>query len=195
MPSPAAIAYQIAARRAEVIRAQVPGLPRDEVQILFGASLVACVATWDTYIKDLVNDFFNESADPLTPRFHAVHSIAKEQALDRLKRFNTPNFENTRNLLVQCTGFDPYTLWQWPVRHMNVQMVQQRLNEVLQVRHSFAHGFAMPAYSWTRSPTGRIRLTGKDLQVNEAFFRHLVQVTDHGMKTHLSSIFSAATTW
>jgi hypothetical protein len=62
--------------------------------------------------------------------------------------------------------------------------VRNRLNETLRVRHSFAHGFGMPAYDWTQVPSGRVRLTSKALQDVKAFFKNLVNATDRGMKLH-----------
>ena len=65
------------------------------------------VAGWETYIEELVRNFFDVTANPLNPQFYAVHSLAKNAAERSLKQFNTPNADNSRNLLVQYTGYDP----------------------------------------------------------------------------------------
>ncbi|MCP3967835.1 MAG: hypothetical protein GY718_16030 [Lentisphaerae bacterium] len=53
---------------------------------------------------------------------------------------------------------------------MGAQEVRERLNEILKVRHSFAHGFSVPAYSWIQNNSGRIRLTNKSLVDVDALF-------------------------
>ncbi len=73
--------------------------------------------------------------------------------------------------------------------------VHMKLNEILRVRHSFAHGFSIPAYSWTQSPNGRVRLTSKALSDVGAFFDHLVRVTDNGMKQHIEQTYSIRLAW
>ncbi len=130
------------------------------------------------------------TSNPLTPEFHAVHSLVKEAAERALIRFNTPNWENTRNLLVQQTGYDPINDWIWNRRGMGVHQVHEKLNEILRVRHSFAHGFPVPAYSWTQSPNGRIRLTNRALLDVGAFFNLMVSVTDKGMQQHIELTYS-----
>ena len=77
------------------------------------------------------------------------YTIAQQAAERDLDRFNTPNWENTRNLLIQCTGYDPINDWIWNRGGMSGLQVHNRLNEILHVRHSFAHGFNIPAYDWT----------------------------------------------
>ena len=78
---------------------------------------------------------------------------------------------------------------------MNLQQVHQRLNEILRVRHSLAHGSDTPAYTWTQSLTGRIRLTSQAVQETETFFRNLVKVTDRGMKAHIELTYKLANIW
>ena len=168
---------------------------QDEIQVYYHAALAAYVATWNAYISNLVRDFYDMIADPLNPKFDAIQVLAKRAAENALARFNTPNSENTRNLLVQYTGYDPIDDWVWPHRGMAGLQVRVRLNEILRVRHSFAHGFEMPDYDWTRSPSGKIRLTSKAIQETEAFFKNLVNVTDAGMKTHIESTYGLANIW
>ncbi len=198
MASPAAVKYRSSAERARVLRDAISDsrfspLARDAAQVFAHAYLTSIVAAWDAYINELVRNFYAETADPLNPLFHAIHSVAQRASEER--RFNTPNWENTRNFLILTTGYDPISDWIWPVRKMGVQQIQERLNQVLRVRHSFAHGFGIPAYPWTRSRSGRVRLTMQSLRDTEKFFRNLVERTDAGMKKHLRATFGKGTSW
>ena len=112
-----------------------------------------------------------------------------------MERFNTPNWENAQRFLEQCTGYDPINDWVWHRRRMSGLQVRVRLNEILRVRHSFAHGFEMPAYNWTESPSGEARLTSKAIQETEAFFKNLVNTTDRGMKAHIESTYGFVNIW
>ncbi|MBR8829499.1 MAG: hypothetical protein DSM107014_16655 [Gomphosphaeria aponina SAG 52.96 = DSM 107014] len=142
-----------------------------------------------------MRNFFDVTATPLDPKFNAIHSLAKAAAERTLERFNTPNWDNTRNLLVQNTGYDPIGDWVWSERNMNSVDVRLKLNEILRVRHSFAHGFSIPAYSWTQSPTGKIRLTAKAIKDVDEFCRHLVTVTDLGMKQQIKTNYGIIVSW
>lgn len=194
MPSQAAARFADAVRRIQLIRdtandARLRPVSRDKARILLHASLAGYVAAWESYLEQLVRDVFQASADPLDPKFHTVHSLLRDQAEIAWEKFNTPNSENARNLLVQYTGFDPFPAWQWPARHMNGVQVRERLTEILKVRHSFAHGFSMPKYTWNTSPSGDARLTWPIVDMTERFFVNLVNRTDAAMSAHVSAIY------
>ena len=170
-------------------------MSQEEIQVYYHASLAAYVATWEAYISNLVRDFYDVITDSSDPRFDAIYRLARQAAERALERFNTPNWENTRNLLIQCTDYDPIGDWIWARRGMVGSQVHERLNEILQVRHSFAHGYDMPPYSWAQSPKGRVRLTSKVIQEIEAFFKNLVNVTDTGMTAHINQTYGIANIW
>ncbi len=163
--------------------------------MVYGAAFVAQVAAWNAYIAGLIDCFFQEVANPRVPTFHAMHTLASTAANSCLGRFNTPNAENTRTLIVSCTGYDPWTDWQWRARGMNALTVRTRLNEILKVRHSLAHGYTMPGYSWTQAPSGETRLTAETLTWMRAFFNHLVKTTDMGLKLHLNATYGVVPPW
>ena len=200
MSSPAASKYLIAASHIQTLRKAATDkhfrpMLHDEVQVYYHASLAAYVAAWNAYINNLVRDFYDVIANPSNSRLHAIYTIAQQAAVRAVERFNTPNWENARAILEQYTGYDPINDWVWTRRGMVNQQVHERLNEILRVRHSFAHGFGMPAYNWTQSPNGRVRLTSKAIQETEAFFKNLVKVTDSGMKVHIKSTYGLANIW
>ena len=200
MSSPAALKYITAAGRIQTLRKtatdrRLRPMLYDEIQVYYHASLAAYVATWNAYISDLVSTFYDVIADSSDSRFNAIYTIAQQAAKRAVDRFNTPNWDNTRNLLVQYTGYDPIGDWVWTRRGMAGRQVHERLNEILQVRHSFAHGFNMPAYDWTQSLGGKVRLTSEAIQETEAFFKNLVNVTDTGMETHINLTYGIASIW
>ncbi len=73
--------------------------------------------------------------------------------------------------------------------------MRTQLNEILKVRHSFAHGFSIPAYSWTQTSKGKIRLTAQAVDDVGAFFKHLVRVSDQDMKNHIEMTYSVTVFW
>lgn len=170
-------------------------LQSDKVQKLYHAALASAVAAWNAYVKGIVLEFFDSIAVPLVPASTALHAIARSSAERVVSRLNTPNWENSRSALVQGTGYDPYADWQWPRRQMVVHQVQTYLNEILNVRHSFAHGFPIPAYSWTLSLAGRVRLTNSAVADVESLVRHLMTATDIGMKEHILQNFGVRVSW
>lgn len=196
MPSPAAIKYQSLVAMARVLQRQPSaGLTRGDRQIYHHAALAAHVAAWDAYVKELIRSFFTEIADPLAMKYSLLHNIALASADRTLEKFNTPNWQNTRNTLIQTTAYDPIGDWVWPARHMTGPMVRVRLDEILKVRHSFAHGFAIPPYSWTQSTSGQVRLTQSALLDTDAFFQNIVMRTDKGMQTHIITNYAVSLVW
>ena len=200
MPSPAALKYTASANRIQTLRRaatdrRLRPMSQDEIQVYYHAALTSYVAAWNAYIDNLVRNFYDVIVDPANPKFDAIHTLAKGVVENALARFNTPNWENTRDLLNQYTGYDPINDWGESQANMNLQQVHQRLNEILRVRHTLAHGSDMPAYNWIQSPSGRVRLTSKAIQETEAFFKKLVNVTDRGMKEHIELTYGLTSIW
>ena len=192
MLSPAASTYTTSASRIQTLRKaatdrRLRPMSLDEIRIYYHAGLTAYVAAWNAYIKNLVRDFYNVIVDPSDPKFRAIYTIARKRAENALTRFNTPNAENTRNILVWYTGYDPINTLLWIQR--------EKLDDIVDVRHSFAHGFDMPSNTWTQSLSKRGHLTSKAIQDTEAFFKNLVEVTDRGMKTYIESTYGLTSIW
>ena len=192
MPSPAASTYTTSAshirtlRRAATDRRLRP-MSRDEIRVYYHAGLTAYVAAWNAYIKNLVRDFYDVIVDPSDPKFRAIYTIARKRAENALTRFNTPNSENTRNILVWYTGYDPINTLLWIQRG--------KLDDIVEVRHSFAHGFDIPSNTWTQSLSRSGHLTSKAIQETEAFFKDLVEVTDSGMEVHIKATYGLTNIW
>jgi hypothetical protein len=196
MASAALLRFREVMDRADVLMGiDSSGLSRREVQAVFGAVFLTQVAAWNAYVVGLVRAFYVEVANAAVPTFHAMHTISSALAEMDLGKFNTPNADKSRELIVVCTGYDPWPDWGWPRAGLSALAVQQRINEILKVRHSFAHGFAMPTYGWNVDGSGHARLTRGVLIWNRSFFRGLAVRTDAGMKTHIKAIYGCAVGW
>jgi hypothetical protein len=175
--------------------AKLRPLSREDARLYLHAALAVYVAAWEGYVERLSVNFFTEINDPQIPKFIALHSVVQELASTAGDKFHTPNWENTRNFLVQHTGYDPINDWIWRQRSFGGPQVRERLNEILRIRHSFAHGFPMPSFSWNTSNTGQARLTAGIIEDIESFFINLVRQTDNGMSRHIRGIFNPNVTW
>lgn len=167
----------------------------DAKQVARHSSLTVSVAGWQVYVEELVGEFYDQLSGLNNPSLTRLAIPYRNHADKTLERFNTPNWENAREVLVSLTGYDPISDWTWPRRSLGIQHVRDRLNEILKVRHSFAHGFPLPRYSWTISPSGRLRLTKAAIHEVQAFLSNLVSRTDKGMRRYLVSHFSVHDPW
>lgn len=200
MPSPAANAFDLAAQRGRTLSALAANpnlrpLSRSDRRVYLHASLASYVAAWESYVERVAANFFTEIADPHASRFFALHTLLQSRMERSAKKFNTPNWENAREFLLAHTGYDPINDWTWPARNMSGPALRLRLNEILQVRHSFAHGAPMPSFVWNVSQAGEVRLTRRILSDVDAFFVNLVTRTDGGLKAHIRIIYGANLSW
>jgi len=167
--------------------------------VLLHAALANQVAAWDSYVKALSLEYFSVTARPADIRFSAMHDLLKAQLEIELKKFNTPNSDNCRNLLLKYTSFDPWPHW------LNVKfggttisaslVARNRLDEILKLRHSFAHGFAIPANSWNVDASGAATLNCRILGETRRFLVQVCDKTDRGLASHIAAQHGVGRPW
>lgn len=200
MPSNASAAFYVSLRLGRTLREaatdqRLRPIAESKRNDLLHASLAAYVANWDSYINSVVREFVTVTSNALSPEYAATHGVVVGFVGRSLKKFNTPNWENSRNLLIECTGFDPIAVWKWPRSNMRSLDVQNYLNEILKVRHSFAHGLSIPSYSWTTTAGGRNQLNSSSLLRIEKFLTHMVKVTDRGLSAYGLATYPSRPFW
>jgi hypothetical protein len=195
MPSASAVLFFEGRKRARLLvrAARVTGV--DKATALH-AALAMLVAAWEGYLERLVLEAQGEVSDAANRGLSGVLALLKTLSESEIKRFNTPNADNARRLLSAYTGYDPINDWSWPNGNLNAIQTRQRLDEVLRVRHSFAHGAAIPGnISWARNRNRLGELTSRALWSTDSLLSHLVRATDAGMATHLNSVYGVSLKW
>lgn len=170
-------------------------LDRPAAVALAHAALASAVSAWESYLERVDNEFLLATARPAVQGYAAIHALLRDIAASKTAKFNTPNAENSREMLVLLTGYDPIGDWVWPRARLGAVQTRSRLNEILKVRHSFAHGFPLPAYPWTTTPTGAVSLSARSVRQSASFLRNLVVRTDRGLHRHLRHIHGVRVSW
>jgi hypothetical protein len=202
MPSAAAVEFRRARASAAMLivasgaRPRVHGnFPTHKVVCLH-AALAMFVAAWEAYLERLVREVQREIADNSQVRLSAVLSLLSRITEADVKRFNTPNVSNSRELLIMHTGYDPISDWHWSGGSLTGVQARARLDEILRIRHSFAHGFSVPTdIQWARNRNTSGTLTTMALKSVDRFLTHLVKVTDKGVSLHISLIYGQTPNW
>jgi len=178
---------------------------RHQQDALHRAGVVLTVAAWQAYIEKVLM----EALDAIEANLMNVNVPASSWALQMfkmrkaeltsvVKKFNTPNDANTRNLFLKSFEFDPFTCWEWRQKRpvWNIQKVRNRTNTWVNVRHSIAHGFDLPTnVPWLRGSSGVPRLTLKLLEECCKHFIHLTSKTDAAFSDYLVNEYNLPRPW
>ncbi|MFF0059688.1 HEPN domain-containing protein [Streptomyces microflavus] len=202
MPSVARANFRRAVDRAVLLRRaccqQRRGrrLSDDVRQVHYHSHLAACVAAWEAYVESIVLEFLDRSSRPLDPAFSELRHLLRGCAISANKKFNTPNWDNSRNHIIRYTGFDPITSWSTARSGSTSISSKTFLNDILLVRHSFAHGFPLPpTVPWLIIDGSQRLLNVQNLKEVEAFLKSLTATTDTGLSARLSSVFAVNVNW
>lgn len=163
------------------------------------STVLLAVAAWEQYIESVLLEAFAKfdpgNAAPLHEQKR--HGQRRGEIKTEIHKFGTPNAENTQRLFQTTLGIDPTTGWAMQLYGrttwgtFTVAESRTRLNEILQVRHSAAHGHAIPKHSWNNTASiGKIEA----LRIMQ-FLKKLVNQTDSCLRRQMSSEFNIANAW
>ena len=203
MPSQAKARFNGQLQRAELLISHA-GRQRGSAalpskQVFLHAALTSQVAAWDAFVKGLSREYFSTTSIPTDAKYSIVHSLLQGRFDSAVQKLNTPNSDNMREFFVSYTGFDPWPQW------INIKfgntllasslLVRNRIDEIFKVRHSFAHGFTMPLYSWNTDSSGAAHLDCRTLRNTGRFLDQVCIKTDAGLSLHISSQFGIPRPW
>lgn len=114
-------------------------------QTLLRGSVAHAVGAWEGYLEDVMKEFVSKTRVQAHRRAWTL-IVQFESLVQKLtSELNTPSWEKARELILNITGMDPYSSWIWAPRFSNQTDTMQFLRGIMDVRHSFAHGFATPS--------------------------------------------------
>lgn len=172
---------------------------RHKQDALYRSGVVLTVAAWQAYVEKVITESFDAVArnmnDPAsgTPSW-AIQSfnLRKAQAMTLVRKFNTPDDVRVRDIFQDTIGFNPWPAWEWRQgpRQWDSGEVRRRTNGWVRIRHSVAHGFALPGdLAWLQGQNGVSRLTLGLLKECAKHFEHLATITDNAFDDHLANEF------
>lgn len=116
------------------------GFPANR-QALYEATVVLTVAAWQAFVEDIARAVLRATVKSAGSQGSKLETLTTASLEDSIRRFNTPNMDNTRDLF-KSVGFDLGTSWTLPYQGSSLLAAEAGtlVNTWLQVRHSVAHG-------------------------------------------------------
>lgn len=113
-------------------------------QTLLKGAVALAVGCWEGYLEDVLKEFVSKTRVQAHRRSWTL-IVQFESLVQKLTaELNTPSWEKARDLIIIITGMDPYASWIWGPRFTNQNDTQAFMKGVMDVRHSFAHGYTTP---------------------------------------------------
>ncbi|MDH0049257.1 HEPN domain-containing protein [Comamonas terrigena] len=113
-------------------------------QALLKAGIANAVGCWEGYLEEVLKEFVSKTRVHVHRRAWTL-VVQFESLVQKLTAdLNTPSWEKARELILNVTGMDPYASWIWAPRFANQTDTQAFMKGILDVRHSFAHGYTTP---------------------------------------------------
>lgn len=113
-------------------------------QTLLKASVAHAVGCWEGYLEAVLREFVSKTRVQAHRRSWTL-IVQFEALVDQLtSSLNTPNWEQSREIILNVTGMDPYPSWIWQPTYSNQTDTKEHFDGIVRVRHSFAHGFPIP---------------------------------------------------
>jgi len=200
MPSRSLREFSAAKRRAQRLAAiatdrRLRPLTYPEMEPPLHAALAAYVSAWEAYVEDVTIEFLDALITSMDPKASALATTLRDEAERVAKRFNTPTFQESRDLVYRFTGYDPLPSMASPRLGMTSAQAQTRLDEVLRVRHAFAHGRPLPNLGWLTRYAHASRFSQTAVRSVAALLTDLVDGIDTGLAAHASLAFGLARVW
>jgi len=180
---------------------------RHEQDAIHRAGVVMTVAAWQAYIEKVIYEVLDAlrgevndpAALPPAPQW-ARHSfeLRRSAILIHIKKFNTPNAANVRDLMLGAFGFDPWPSWVWQQgrRQWNEQKTRKRTDDWVKVRHTIAHGYPLPTdMDFLLGQNGNSRLTLGLLLECQKHFKYVALKTDSSVSDYLRNTYGMVLPW
>lgn len=159
------------------------------------AALASLVSAWEGYVEAVTLEAIDAVASGASSEVLWLTSLLREEAVRAVEKFNTPSAENCRMLLLKFTGFDAFSVMASPRLSLPASLARTRLNEILRVRHAFAHGFPIPSYSWTTRYGTQNRLTKRAVRDSQKLIEDFVDRIDVDLAAHIRTAFPSRAVW
>jgi hypothetical protein len=200
MPSRALQQFVFAKRRARRLAVlatdrRLRPLTYDDMEPSLHAALAAYVSGWEAYVEDVTLEFLNALVGAMDPKASAFAKTLHDEAERVVKRFNTPTFDESRNLLYRFTGCDPFTVMMSSRLKMTTAQTQTRLDEILRVRHAFAHGRPLPNFRWLTRYAHSSRLSQQAVKGVDVLLTDLVEGVDVALSAYALTTFGVNSLW
>lgn len=109
------------------------------------AAIAFAVGCWEGYIEAAIREFVSKVRVQTNRKSWSLIAQFEVMVDKKASSLNTPNWEQTRNFLIEVTGMDPYSSWVWAPTFSNQIDTKSFFDGIMSVRHAFAHGFSIPA--------------------------------------------------
>lgn len=159
------------------------------------AALASAVSAWEGYVESITLEAIDAVATGASQDVLLLTSLLRTEAKRSIEKFNTPNAENCRDLLFRFTGFDAFPYMSSRRIGLQANLARVRLNEILRVRHAFAHGFPIPAFSWTTRYGIQNRLTKRAVSEASALIDDFVANIDRELATYIRTAYPLRVVW
>lgn len=159
------------------------------------AALASLVSAWESYVEAIVLEYLDAVGAGAAADALAVQGLLKSEATRAIEKFNTATAENCRDLILRFCGYDCFPVLASTRLALNGHLSRLRLNEILRVRHSFAHGYAIPALAWTIRRGVGSRLTKAGVIDSRALIIEFVRAIDAGLSAHFRIGFQPRVAW
>lgn len=149
----------------------------ESCEVLKRAGLVMALTAWETYVEDRLIEGAKAKLSVVSGSF--VGEFVSKRLNDELKRFNTPNADNTKKVFLEYLGVDVVPGWKWD--NMEPDQVKKTLNGWISKRGEAVHR-SKPV---NLGPPLPHLIKREDLEKVIRFIKLLVHATDKHLESEL----------